>query len=308
MRNTFINELHQLAKSNKNIFLVVGDLGYSVVDQFSKELPHQFLNAGVAEQNMTGLAAGLALASSRTVFTYSIANFPTLRCLEQIRNDVCYHDADVKIISVGSGLAYGTQGYTHYGIEDVAIMRALPNIVVASPCDPLEAKAIAALCLANKGPWYVRLGKNKEPALHSQPPNLKVGEPIEVRSGRDGAIFSTGALVAEALKAANQLSLSGLEIAVFSVPFLKPLNEITFVKIFNKYSNIVVAEEHSAYGGLGSALSEIATKNMEKIFTSNVQFKFKTLALPEKLDQLGDQEFLRARFGIDSIGIQKAFT
>lgn len=303
MRNTFINELHSLAKGNKDIFLVVGDLGYSVVDTFAKELPGQFLNAGVAEQNMTGLAAGLALASSRTVFTYSIANFPTFRCLEQIRNDVCYHNANVKVISVGGGLAYGTQGYTHYGIEDVAIMRALPNIVVASPCDPLEAKALVELSVSTPGPWYIRLGKNKEPHLHAGVPSMRIGEPLEIRSGSDALILSTGALVAEAVKASEACSACGQSVAVWSVPFLKPLNETSFMALFKRYKQVVVVEEHSAIGGLGSALSAVVAKNLGQLPSG---FQFRTLALPEKLNQLGDQEFLRAQLGIDSAGILKA--
>jgi len=161
MRSAFIEELTRLARLDRNIVLVVGDLGFGVVGKFAEELPAQFVNAGVAEQNMTGIAAGMAL-SGRTVLTYSIANFPVIRCLEQIRNDVCYHDANVKIVAVGGGMAYGSLGMTHHATEDLAIMRAMPNMVVLAPNDPVEATLATRAAIEHRGPVYLRLGKQGE--------------------------------------------------------------------------------------------------------------------------------------------------
>ncbi len=161
VRNAFLNELHELAREDPRIVFITGDLGFGVVEQFREELPDQFVNAGVAEQNMTGIAAGMAL-SGKIVFTYSIANFPTLRCLEHIRNDVCYHDADVKVVSVGGGFAYGSMGATHHATEDLGVMRLLPNMIVVAPGDPVEARAATRAVVAQSGPCYLRLGKAGE--------------------------------------------------------------------------------------------------------------------------------------------------
>src|SRR5437879_2689318 len=165
MRGAFFETLIQLAARDPNVFLVVGDLGFGVTEEFSRRFPRQFLNAGVAEQNMTGIAAGLAL-SGKTVFTYSIANFPILRCLEQVRNDVCYHHANVKVVAVGGGFAYGSLGATHHATEDLAIMRALPAMTVVAPGDPEEAMAATEAVAAHDGPCYLRLGRPGERKVH----------------------------------------------------------------------------------------------------------------------------------------------
>src|SRR5213078_2569899 len=158
MRTAFFRALLELAAADERVNLVVGDLGFGVVEPFVERFPARFFNAGVAEQNMTGIAAGLAL-SGKTVFTYSIANFPTLRCLEQIRNDICYHAADVKIVSVGGGMAYGALGFSHFATEDLAIMRALPGLTVVAPGDPVEVKELLPQIVRHPGPVYLRLGR-----------------------------------------------------------------------------------------------------------------------------------------------------
>src|SRR5712691_10038528 len=166
MRPAFFRALPELAAADERVNLVVGDLGFGVVEPFVERFPARFFNAGVAEQNMTGIAAGLAL-SGKTVFTYSIANFPTLRCLEQIRNDVCYHNANVKVVAVGGGFAYGALGMTHHATEDLAIMRALPGMVVVAPGDPLETELATRAIVSHSGPCYLRLGRAGEPKVHS---------------------------------------------------------------------------------------------------------------------------------------------
>lgn len=250
MRTTFLQTLLALAEEDPRIFLVVGDLGYSVVEPFMERFPKQFLNAGVAEQNMTGVAAGLAL-SGHVVFTYSIANFPTLRCLEQIRNDVCYHNANVKIIAVGGGMAYGPQGYTHHGVEDLAILRTLPNMAVLAPADPVETRLVTRAAAAWPGPCYLRLEKAGEPVLHETvPPNFALGKGIVLRAnvgGRDDVtLVSTGGVLKTALDAACLLADQGVHARVLSLPALKPLDSDLIVRAARETAGIVCVEEHRA--------------------------------------------------------------
>src|SRR5438876_9433678 len=188
MRAAFIRTLSELAEHDLRIKLIVGELGFGVVESFAERFPKQFLNAGVAEQNMTGIAAGMAL-SGKVVFTYSIANFPTLRCLEQVRNDVCYHNANVKIVAVGGGFAYGSLGATHHATEDLAIMRALPEMTVVAPGDPVEAEAATDAIAAHAGPCYLRLGRAGESRVHRASTDGQLGKAIEVRSGNDLALI-----------------------------------------------------------------------------------------------------------------------
>ena len=182
MRTTFLNTLFELAKQDPRIVFITGDLGFGVAERYMEELPKQFVNAGVAEQNMTGMAVGMAL-SGKIVFTYSIANFPTLRCLEQVRNDVCYHQADVKVVSVGGGFAYGSMGATHFATEDLGVMRMLPNLLVVAPGDPVETRHATRAIVERPGPCYLRLGKAGEPVVHKGEIEFELGKAIQVRDG-----------------------------------------------------------------------------------------------------------------------------
>src|SRR3954470_17523784 len=205
MRMSFIEALCEAAARDARVHLLTADLGYSVVEPFAAAFPRRFTNVGVAEQNLIGVAAGLALCG-KCVFVYSIANFPTLRCLEQVRNDVCYHQADVKIVAVGGGLAYGPQGYTHHGVEDLAIMRALPGMTVVAPGDPIETRLATRALARQPGPAYLRLGKAREPAVHASPPRFRLGRAIRVRAGRDATLISTGTMLAACATAAADLA------------------------------------------------------------------------------------------------------
>src|SRR6266403_2240554 len=194
MRGAFFGALTELAERDERIHLVVGDLGFGAVEPFASRFPDRFLNAGVAEQNMTGVAAGLALCG-KVVFTYSIGNFPTLRCLEQIRNDVCYHQANVKIVAVGGGLAYGSLGMTHHATEDLAILRSLPGLKVVAPGDPVETRLAVRALVADPSPCYLRLGRAGEPALHAGDIDFAIGRAITVREGSDATLISTGGML-----------------------------------------------------------------------------------------------------------------
>ncbi len=252
MRKTFARELLARAKQDSRVILVVGDLGYSVVDDFQKELPKQFINAGVAEQNMTGVAAGLAL-SGKQVFTYSIANFPTIRCLEQVRNDICYHNANVTIVSVGSGFAYGAHGYTHHGIEDITLMRALPNMKVFCPADAIETQWTLDQIFKLSGPCYLRLHKDNQHVMHGQDIHLPFPSMLPLLQGFKKTILATGN-VTHALF--NTISHEKWPCNLWSIPIIKPLDKTTLLKIFQDSTLVITVEEHQLVGGFGSAILE----------------------------------------------------
>lgn len=292
MRNHLINKITELAEEDKNIILITGDLGFGVLDSFQKKYPKRFINAGIAEQNMAAIAAGLALEGNK-VFIYSIGNFPTLRCIEQIRNDICYHNANVKILAVGSGFAYGTLGMTHHATEDLAIMRALPNMKVFTPCDSISAEVIAqAICRIN-GPCYVRLERGGEPEIFSKDEKFEIGKLKEIRKGYDIAVITIGTVINEAIKAADILREQNKNISVYSVYSLKPIDKEQILEIAKKYKYIITVEEHQITGGLGSTIAEIIAEN-------NMVTKIIRLGLNDEFTSVvGNQEYLREVYKID---------
>lgn len=300
MRTAFIETLFSLAKDDPRIILITGDLGFGVVTPFMEQLPSQFVNAGVAEQNMTGLAAGMAL-SGKIVFTYSIANFPVLRPLEQIRNDVCYHNANVRIVSVGGGMAYGSLGPSHHATEDIAIMRALPNMMVVAPGDPAETRLAVRALIDHQGPAYLRLGRAGEPKVHISEPDFRLGKAIIVRHGSDITLISTGGMLYDAVQAAEALNKEGISTRVLSMHTVKPLDTDAVLSAARETQAIFTLEEHSIIGGLGGAVAEV-------LLESGVRPRlFKRIGLNGKFSSIvGSQEYLRAQYGLDSAGILKA--
>lgn len=290
MRKAFVKSLLEEARKNSNIILVTGDLGYGVVDEFSQTLPDQFINAGISEQAMMGMAAGLA-SEGRKVFVYSIGNFPTLRCLEQIRNDVCAMNNPVVIVSVGAGYAYGSQGYTHHAIEDIAVMRALPNLEILLPSDAEEARIITMYLSTSRAPAYLRLGKDGEPNIHKLGSIEFDHKPYKIREGREGAIICAGSIASEVIKAAETLKMSGIELSVFLVPSLQGLDE-NFIHELMEFPAIYSVEEHSPVGGLGSAI-------LEKLNYFSNGIKLNIIAADQSdLSVIGSQDFLRKLKGI----------
>jgi transketolase len=292
MRNAFVSALSELAQQNPRLFLITGDLGYNVLDSFKSEYPHQFINAGVSEQSMTSVASGMAL-EGKTVFTYSIGNFPTFRCLEQIRNNVCYHNLNVKIVSIGAGLAYGSAGMSHHTTEDIAIIRALPEMTVFSPCDPEEARQITYLAATICGPFYIRLGKGGERSLHSRTFTAEVGKALILKEGGDTAIFATGAIAEEALMAAEMLLRDGIDCAVYSFPTVKPIDKDTVLRVSGDMKVVYSLEEHSIVGGLGSAVSEVMAE--EWINTKLIRIGIRD----QYIRVAGSQSYLRELHGLD---------
>jgi transketolase len=254
MRNAFIQELVTLARQNPQIALIVGDLGYSVIEPFADEFPDRFINAGVAEQNMTGLAAGMA-SEGYHVFTYSIANFPTFRCAEQIRNDVAYHNLPVTVVAVGGGLAYGALGYSHHAVQDYALMRTLPNMMIAAPGDPMEVRACLRYLVEKPGPSYLRLGKAGEPSYHPAPPAVEPGKWLLIRSGScKRAILSTGATMEIAVDWTSKDEYT--ECAVYSMPLWSMADKVAQAKQLIAHDEIITMEDHLQDGGFGSWLLE----------------------------------------------------
>jgi transketolase len=249
MRNAFIEELTALAGIHDHIALIVGDLGYSVIEVFADRFPDRFINAGVAEQNMTGLAAGMA-SEGYHVFTYSIANFPTFRCAEQIRNDVDHHRLPVTVVAVGGGVSYGALGYSHHAVQDYALMRAMPNMTIAAPGDPLETRACLRWLIANPGPSYLRLGKAGEPHFHDAVPDVAPGRWVKVRDGNDEAILlSTGAALGAAMARAEGR-------AVWSLPLWSMSAKAAQRGQIARHGRVTTLEDHLADGGFGSWLAE----------------------------------------------------
>lgn len=300
MRSAFIQTLMELAEHDPRIVLIVGDLGFGLVEPFAARFPDRFINVGVAEQNMTGIAAGMAL-SGAVVFTYSIGNFSTLRCLEQIRNDVCHHNANVKIVSVGAGLAYGALGASHHCIEDISVMRALPNMTVVSPADPVEARMATQAIPALRGPAYLRLGRSGEPMVHEGPITFQFGKAIQMADGHDVTLIATGAMVHGAVQAAHDLRRSGIYARVLSMHTLKPLDEDAILSAAHQTGAIVTIEEHSIIGGLGSAVAEVLAERRTGIIP------FKRVALPSQfISTVGSQTYLREIYSLSARGIMTA--
>ena len=291
MRTAVIEALCDQAERDDRIWLIAGDLGYSVLEAFSDRFPHRYINAGVAEQNMTGLAAGIA-HSGGVVFTYSIANFPVMRCLEQIRNDVCYHNLNVKVVAVGGGFCYGSAGYSHHAVEDLAVMRALPGMTVVAPADPYETRQATAAIACHDGPCYIRLGKSREPEVHDGEPSFALGKAIVARSGGDATILSTGGMLEIALAASDVLADRGVQARVLSMHTVNPLDQDSVCAAIEETRAIVTIEEHRAPGGLGGAVAEVVAQ-------SGTGVAFRMLGVSDDaLYSVGSQDFLRRLSGL----------
>ena len=257
MRDAFVRCLMKAAEKDPTLVLVTGDLGFGVLKPFWETYPKQFVNAGIAEQSMAGLAAGLA-REGRKVFTYSIGNFPTLRCLEQIRNDCAYHEANVKVVCVGGGFVYGSLGMSHQATEDMAVMRSLPGVRVYTPADPVEVETVFDDYLNTPGTAYLRLSRGGTPTLHTdRPQGWQPGKPLTLREGEDVCLLAAGGILAEALGAADLLEQQGIRARVLSFPCIKPMDPGVIAELCKKYRHLVTVEEGNIIGGFGSAVAEI---------------------------------------------------
>ena len=297
MREAFFGTLEEIAAIDRRVCLVVGDLGFGVVERFARRFPDRFVNVGVAEQNMTAIATGLAL-NGKVVFTYSIGNFATLRCLEQIRNDVCHHDANVKIVAVGGGFAYGALGATHHATEDLAIMRALPGMTVVAPGDPWEVVRATRAVAARTGPCYLRLGRVGEPIVHQPTQDFTIGRAIRVREGRHVTLISTGSLLGTAVAVADRLRATGVEVRVVSMHTIKPLDIEEICAAARETGGIVSIEEHGVLGGLGGAIAEVLAE------ATDLKVPFKRCGVAAEFPTTaGSQDYMRALCGLSEAAL-----
>ncbi|MBI2890666.1 MAG: transketolase [Nitrospirae bacterium] len=292
MRNAFAAELTALAVEDPRIYLLSGDIGNQLFDKFKAARPDRFLNCGVAEANMIGVAAGLALNGFRPI-AYTINAFITTRCYEQIRVDLCYHNLPVILVGVGGGLAYASLGPTHHSCEDIGILRILPNMKVVCPGDAVEARLAMRAALREPGPVYIRLGKKGEPVVHASPPPFQLGKAIVVREGSEVCILSTGNTLPLAIEAGEELNRGGVSTRVVSFHTVKPLDEGCLTEVFSRFAVVATVEEHSRLGGLGGGIAEWMADR------GPVRARLCRIGTPDRfLHEAGEQAHAREAFGL----------
>lgn len=298
MRNAFAKEITRMAREDKRIVLLSGDIGNRLFDDFKEHCPGRFFNCGVAEANMIGVAAGLAMSGYRPV-CYTIAPFVTYRCLEQIRVDVCYHDVPVTIVGTGAGLSYASLGATHHSCEEMGMLRLLPGLTVVAPADAIEVQVCLQAVLRDTRPAYLRIGKKGEPKVHTKLPNLQIGKGIVLREGRDVTLVCAGTLLSVVVEAADALAAIGLSVGVVSMPCVKPLDTSLLGRVFEDCRVVATVEEHSILGGLGGSVAEWLS---DQTTTRARLVRFGTA--DEFLHMTGEQEEARAHFGLSVEGMK----
>jgi transketolase len=292
MRNVFAKAVAELGDVYPDLVMLAGDIGNRLFDRFKEKHPQRFYNCGVAEANMTGVASGLAASGLRPI-TYTITPFNTVRCLEQIRLDICYPNLPVIVVGTGAGLSYAGLGATHHSMEDIAILRTLPNMHIVCPADPVEVRLAVKDALRLGRPTYIRLGKKGEPVIHQTDPDFEIGRGITVRNGGDVAIVSIGNMLAAALQCADQMQQHGVSTRVVSLHTVKPLDDALLSELFAQQKLVVVLEEHGLVGGAGSAVLEWG--NARQVDLS----KLMRIGGPDRfLFACGDQEEARAMLGL----------
>jgi len=297
MRNAFAQELVRLATEDRRIVLLSGDIGNRLFDAFKRHYPERFYNCGVAEANMTSMAAGMAMCGLRPI-TYTIASFNTIRCLEQIKIDIAYHHLPVIIVGVGSGLSYAELGATHHSCDDIAFLRSLPNMQIIAPADPQEVRLALRAALRQDYPVYLRLGKKGEPAIHDQEPIFHIGKGIVIREGKDVCLLGTGTIMPVVLAAADELEKRGISTQVVHFHTLKPLDETLLARIFSEVRVVVTVEEHNLIGGFGSSVAEwfsIGPAKRASLLCKGITDRFFCMA--------GNQDYARVHFGLTPEGI-----
>ena len=299
MRTIFNKVLLELAEKDPRIHMVLADIGYGEIEGFAKKFPERYYNCGVMEQNMTGVACGIAMEGNIAV-TYSIANFPTLRCLEQIRNDVCYHNANVKIVNIGGGVSYGALGVSHHSTEDIAILRALPTLVGVVPCDLQEAEAATRAVFQYEGPVFYRCGYKNEKDIHHRPFQFELGKAITVEDGDDATIIFCGPIGYEAQKAVFAAREKGINVRLISLHTIKPIDREAIIKAAKETGRIITVEEHNLSGGMGSAVAEVLADE------GCLNVRMKRMALPDiNVHQVGSQQWLRDYYHLSAPFIEQ---
>ncbi len=300
MRKVFFETLENIAKNKKEVFLLTGDLGVKFYEGFRNNVDlGRCINVGIAEQNIIGVAAGLAM-SGKNVYCYSIIPFLIMRTFEQIRIDLCYNNLSVKLLGAGGGLVYGIEGMTHHAIEDIAIMRSLPNMTVVAPGDAKEAEALAKVSIDHKGPLYIRFGRDSDPIIHKDNFKFEIGRGIVLNKGKDVCLIATGTMLSLSKIVSDNLKKEGIEATLISMHTIKPIDKQLILDCAREHKAIFTIEEHSVIGGLGSAVAEILAE-------SNYGKTFKIIGIPDRYSypDIGGPDYLRKKLGIDPQSITK---
>lgn len=291
MRTTFVKTLLDLARKDERIFLLTPDMGYSVLEVFRDEFPDRFLNTGIAEQNTISVAAGLA-ASGKIVYVYSIIPFVTMRCFEQVRIDLAYNNTNVKLVGIGAGMTYGSLGPTHHSVEDIAIMRAIPNMTVLCPGDPIETEELIRRSYEIDGPVYIRLGKNGEPRIHPEGIRIEIGKAIHVTSGDDLILITTSNTLERGKKWVDEWASEGIDVNLVSMPTMKPFDTQSVIELISRNIPIITFEEHNIIGGLGSAVAEVIAESGKPV-------KFRRIGINDRFSHyVGGHELQKDKFGL----------
>ncbi len=292
MRKVFFENLKEVASKDKNIFLLSADLGATFFSDFKSIDPQRFINVGAAEQNMIGVGAGLSMLG-KNVYCYSIIPFLIMRTFEQIRIDLCYNNLSVKLLGSGGGLVYGFEGITHHAIEDIAIMRSLPNMTVVAPGDAKEAECLAKESVNHKGPLYIRFGRDIDPVIHNGKLNFKIGKGIVIKHGKDVCLIAAGTMLYMAKLVSEDLQKNGIDVGLISMHTIKPLDKELIQECAKRYKAIFTLEDHNIIGGLGSAVSEVLAETEYK-------GAFKRIGIPDRYSSdVGRPDYLLEKFGLD---------
>ncbi len=298
MRSTFVNTLTELARKNDKVICVIGDTGFSVFEKFEKEFNDRFINVGIAEQNFVSVGAGLA-AMGMKPYIYNVVSFMTLRGMEEIVLDVCYQENPVVLVGVGGGHAYGSAGPTHHAYFDIAMMRMMPNMTVVCPADPVEMKAVMEASETFNKPLYIRIGRSVDPVVHKRQISFQIGQGICLKQGKDAVLLATGTMVKDAISVCELLENLDIDIALYSVHTIKPIDMELIQECMEHYPAIFTLEEHSMNGGLGSAVGDVILEGTKH---SNVTFK--KFGFPDMFAPVtGSREYLNAHYGLDAQSI-----
>jgi transketolase len=295
MRNAMQSLLFDMAERDPNLVVVIDDTGFQVFEEFEKKFPGQFYNVGIAEQQFVGLAAGLALEGMHVVL-YNICNF-YIRSMEQIRMDLALQNLGVVLIGIGGGLHYGAQGPTHNGTEDLSLFRAMPNMRVICPADPVEMQSLFSTAVKEQKLTYIRLCKNNDPILYTGPIDIQIGKAVIMREGKDAAIIATGGMVRDALETARLLANEGIETRVVSMHTVKPADDQMIIECAG-FPALFTMEENNKIGGLGSCAAEVMAN--AGVFPKS----FRMFGLPDCFPLIaGTRDYLNAQFGMDAISM-----
>ncbi|MEM7680323.1 MAG: transketolase C-terminal domain-containing protein [Planctomycetota bacterium] len=306
MRNAFADELLKIALEDPKVVMLSGDIGNRLFDEFKAKAPDRFFNCGVAEANLIGVAAGLAMDGFRPV-AYTIVPFITARCLEQIRVDLCYHNLPVTVVGVGGGLSYASLGGTHHACEDLAMLRCLPEMNVYAPADAMEVRGCLRSALSHDAPAYVRIGKKREPVFHESIPACKPGGSVQLKEGADAVLLACGNILPVVMDAADALAKRGVHAAVHSAYGVKPLDTALLQTVFAKTSVVATIEEHTLVGGFGSAVAEWLVDRTAEGFAPAARLL--RLGTGDRyLHEAGSQAYARTQYGLTPTAIADRVT